>query len=64
MYKVFLYAQDTSGKETLLTPRELQSQLEKIMSDADAKDQSADKPAINPSVFTTANRTRWAQVRP
>lgn len=58
MYELDLYSQDTLGRLTLLTPLEIQSALEEIVSDADGKGK-----AENPGVFTSLERDAWAELR-
>uniref|UniRef100_H2YI63 Choline/carnitine acyltransferase domain-containing protein n=1 Tax=Ciona savignyi TaxID=51511 RepID=H2YI63_CIOSA len=59
MYKVGVYGRDSSGNESILSPRELQSIFQDIL---DETDDIADT-QWNPSVFTTQNRTLWFQER-
>ena len=61
MYKLDVYSADESGKLTLLTPKEIQSQIQFIMEDADSRSAEQGN-GINPGIFTAAARSKWAQV--
>nr|CAB3233592.1 carnitine O-palmitoyltransferase 1, liver isoform [Phallusia mammillata] len=63
MYRLDLFATDVNGKETILTPREIQTQLELLMKDAKDVETKSDKDILNPSIFTSTTRPRWAQIR-
>ena len=63
MYRLDIYSIDVAGNESLLTPREIQSKLEDIVKDASKRKAAAGTSQIvNPSIFTTTDRTRWAKV--
>nr|XP_002122295.1 carnitine O-palmitoyltransferase 1, liver isoform-like [Ciona intestinalis] len=59
MYKVNVYGSDSNGNESILSPRELQTVFQDII------DETEDITEVqwNPAVFTTQNRTLWAQER-
>ncbi|CAK8691318.1 unnamed protein product [Clavelina lepadiformis] len=64
MYRLDMYSIDVAGNESLLTPREIQSKLEDIVKDASKRKAAAGTSQIvNPSIFTTTDRTRWAKIR-
>ncbi|XP_076807011.1 carnitine O-palmitoyltransferase 1, liver isoform-like isoform X2 [Clavelina lepadiformis] len=64
MYRLDMYSIDVAGNESLLTPREIQSKLEDIVKDASKRKAVAGTSQIvNPSIFTTTDRTRWAKIR-
>ncbi|CAK8691317.1 unnamed protein product [Clavelina lepadiformis] len=64
MYRLDIYSIDVAGNESLLTPREIQSKLEDIVKDASKRKAAAGTSQIvNPSIFTTTDRTRWAKLR-
>ena len=56
MYVLRVYAEDVNGKTSLLSPKEIQSQLD-IICKNDTEAES------NPSIFTTMDRDEWADVR-
>ena len=62
MYRMQVFAKTADGKETILTPLEIQEQLKEIVKDADAIASGSQDPVQNPGVFTTAPRTTWSNV--
>ena len=56
MFNLPLYATDSSGFESLLTPAELQRQIELILHHTD------EEPVYNPAIFTTLTRPEWTRV--
>jgi len=57
MFNLPLYATDSSGFESLLTPAELQRQIELILHHTD------EEPVYNPAIFTTLTRPEWTRER-
>nr|CAB3233585.1 carnitine O-palmitoyltransferase 1, liver isoform-like [Phallusia mammillata] len=59
MFSVDMYATDETGKQSILSPPEIQTILENIIKE------TADVEGVqwNPAVFTAQNRTVWAQER-
>jgi len=61
MYRVEVYAVDKKGNTSLLTPKEIQTQIQFIMDDADKRTEDKGS-GINPGIFTAIDRTKWAKV--
>ena len=61
MYRLEVYAADKNGDKSLLTPKEIQAQIQIIMDDADKRTEE-NGPGINPGLFTAIDRSKWAQV--
>jgi len=55
MFAIDVYVTESDGKRRILTPREIQHQLDDLCKSLDAS-------STNPSVFTTLKRPLWAQV--
>ena len=61
IYKLDTYVVDEHGQNSLLSPKEIQSQLQFIVDDADQK--SNENEVTNPCLFTSTHRTKWAKVQ-
>lgn len=58
MFKLPVYTNDETGSCVLLSPEEIQKQVENIIETTHES-----KVEFNPSVFTTLNRNEWYKVK-
>ena len=62
MYKLEVYSEEKNGSTSLLSPKEIQTQIQFIMDDADKRvDENGCE--VNPAIFTGIDRTKWAKVK-
>ena len=61
MYRLEVYVADKNGEMSLLNPKEIQSQVQFIMNDADRRSEEGG-PGVNPGIFTSIKRAKWAEV--